>query len=101
MARSSAGRSAPERSNGEPSGWPRTPAAVERLATATFIALVVASFAAFFVIQALKHAPKPIDNPKVQLGLGEAEQIEFELAKSEAVTVTIVGADEKPVRALM
>lgn len=108
MAANSPGASSSEQALGPSSRWPRTRSSVERLATGVFVALVIGSFAAFFVIQRLKHESKPIPQFYVEpsfdpahTGKSRVEAISFQLERAGVVTVEIVGANERAVRTLV
>ena len=75
----------------------------DRAARAVFALLVIACLAAFFVTQRLKHTPTavqrfemtPVFSPTAS-GHIKQERISFRVARSGAVTVTIVDSAERP-----
>jgi hypothetical protein len=78
------------------------------LARGVFALLVIACFAAFFVTQRLKHTPTVIQRfqltPRFSPTPGghvKQEGISFRLAKADAVTVTIIDANEDVVATLV
>ena len=78
------------------------------LARGVFALLVTACFAAFFVTQRLKHTPTVIQRfqltPRFSPTPGghvKQEGISFRLAKADAVTVTIIDANEDVVATLV
>jgi hypothetical protein len=81
---------------------------VSRLAGAVFAVLAVATFAAFFVAQRLKHQPAvvqefmryPFFSPNGD-GRLDAEHISFKIKKTDDVTVDVVNAAGDPVRRLV
>jgi hypothetical protein len=80
----------------------------EPLARAVFALLVVACFAAFLVTQRLKHTPTAVHSYMLAYAFspypGEQTRLEaiaFELANTEAVTVTIVDGDGNTVATLV
>jgi hypothetical protein len=81
---------------------------VNRLVGSVFAALVVATFAAFFVAQRLKAAPgvvgefrrSPFFSPNRD-GRFERATVRFEIRKRDSVTVTVVDAEGDAVRELI
>jgi hypothetical protein len=81
----------------------------ERLAFAVFAALVVASFAAFFVTQRLKHTPtavqrfqhSPAFSPHSPDPAHRRERISFKLAHDDAVTVAVIDSSGEVVATLV
>ena len=78
------------------------------LARGVFALLVTACFAAFFITQRLKHTPTVIQRfqltPRFSptpAGHVKQEGISFRLAKADAVTVTIIDANEDVVATLV
>jgi flagellar hook assembly protein FlgD len=79
-----------------------------RLAQVVFAALVVATFGAFFAAQELKSQPgaivefrrEPLFSPN-QDGRKERATVRFELRRADTVTLTVVDADDDPVRELI
>ncbi|MHB1468704.1 MAG: flagellar hook assembly protein FlgD [Solirubrobacteraceae bacterium] len=72
---------------------------LRRLAVAVFAVLAVASIAAFFVAQRLKHAPTAVQQLKIDPafypaggGIPHVEALSFELERGDEVTVEIVNA---------
>lgn len=73
-----------------------------------FALLVLACFAAFLIIQRLKHTPTPVQEPKLTpviapAGAGELkeEHIAFKLAEASDVTVTIESVGGQDVATLV
>jgi hypothetical protein len=80
----------------------------EPLARAVFALLVLACFAAFLVTQRLKHTPTAVHSYMLAYAFSpypgeqtKLEAIAFELANTEAVTVTIVDGDGNTVATLV
>jgi hypothetical protein len=78
----------------------------EPLARAVFALLVIACFAAFFVTQRLKHTPTVIAHFELTPRFSPAghikqEGISFKLTKADAVTVTVLDANENVVATLV
>jgi hypothetical protein len=80
----------------------------DKLATAVFIALVVACFVAFFLTQRLKHRPTSVQQFKLTpnfaptpAGRHKQEQISFKLAHAERATVTVIDANGNVVATLL
>ncbi|HWX97834.1 MAG TPA: hypothetical protein VNZ01_13415 [Solirubrobacteraceae bacterium] len=81
---------------------------VDPLARAVYALLVIACFAAFFVTQRLKHTPTVVQRfeltPRFSPFPGghvKQEAISFRLANADAVTVTIIDANEEVVATLV
>jgi flagellar hook assembly protein FlgD len=82
---------------------------VNRLAGAVFAVLAVATFAAFFVAQRLKHGPTVVQSfhraPAVfspnNDGRFDVERFSFTIKKSDDVTVDIVTAQGDPIKRLV
>jgi hypothetical protein len=81
---------------------------VDPLARVVFALLVLACFGAFFVTQRLKHTPTAVQRfemtPRFSptpSGHTKEEAISFRLARSDAVTVTIIDARENTVATLV
>lgn len=81
--------------------------AVGRLAVALFAALAVASIAAFFVAQRLKHTPTAVQQLKIDPsfypeggGVPRLEALSFELERADVVTVEVVGSSGQTVATL-
>ncbi|HST56276.1 MAG TPA: hypothetical protein VLJ42_10365 [Solirubrobacteraceae bacterium] len=69
------------------------------LAPVVFAALVLASFAAFFVTQRLKHTPTVVQRfmlapyfAPIPRGANKLERISFRIKQADAVTVTVINA---------
>ncbi len=80
----------------------------EPLARIVFALLVAACFAAFLITQRLKHTPTAVHSYMLAYsfspypgGQARLEAIAFELANTEAVTVTIVDSDGDTVATLV
>jgi hypothetical protein len=81
----------------------------ERLARMVFALLVIASFAAFFVTQRLKHTPtavqrfqhSPSFSPHAADPERRQERISFKLAHADAVTVAIIDSSGSVVATLV
>jgi len=80
----------------------------EPLARGVFILLVVACFAAFLITQRLKHTPTAVHRYTLASAFSpypgqqsKLEAIAFELANTEAVTVTILDGDGNTVATLV
>ncbi|MHB1859594.1 MAG: hypothetical protein ACYCUM_05695 [Solirubrobacteraceae bacterium] len=78
---------------------PEADEGLRTLAIVVFAALAVASFAAFFVAQRLKHAPTAVQQLKIDPsfypsggGFPREEALSFELERSDEVTVQILNA---------
>jgi hypothetical protein len=78
------------------------------LARAVFALLVLACFVAFFVTQRLKHTPTAVQSFELApsfspgpSGSVKLEAISFKLARSDAVTVTIIDTNEEVVATLV
>jgi hypothetical protein len=80
----------------------------QRPARIVFAALVLASFAAFFITQRLKHTPTVVQ--RFQLipffsptpgGHNKQERISFKIKQNDRVTVTVQDEDEKTVATLV
>jgi hypothetical protein len=79
----------------------------QRPAQIVFAALVLASFAAFFITQRLKHTPTVVQRFELipffsptPTGHHKQERISFKLKANDQVTVTILDAAEAPVATL-
>ena len=72
--------------------------ATQSLARGAFVLLVLATFAAFFVTQKLKHEPPVVQNVRMErfftpLGrIHRIERISFHLKRADDVTVTVINA---------
>jgi hypothetical protein len=83
-------------------------AGAQRLARATFLLLVLATFLALGVTQWLKHAPTAVQQLELspaQLRPGSggetgSEQIEFHIQHSDRVDVSVIDSRERTVRTL-
>jgi hypothetical protein len=80
----------------------------DRPARAVFALLVLACFGAFFITQRLKHTPTAVQLFKLtprfsptMAGHVKEEQISFRLARSDAVTVTIIDSSGGEVATLV
>lgn len=80
---------------------------LRRLAAVVFAALAVASIAAFFVAQRLKHAPTAVQQLKIDPsfyprggGIPREEALSFELERGDEVTVEIVSGSGEVVATL-
>jgi hypothetical protein len=86
----------------------RSPAAGrDALAGVVFAVLVVACFAAFLITQRLKHTPTAVHRFQLSTAFSpyrganaKLEEISFELANAEPVTVTIIDSDGNTVATL-
>jgi hypothetical protein len=85
-----------------------TATAETQLARVVFALLVVASFAAFFITQRLKHAPTLVQGVKLvpafsptPQGHIKVERLSFRIEHSDDVTVTVIDSKENPVRTLI
>lgn len=92
------GAAVTEASAGRPAG---------RLGVAVFWALALASFAAFFLAQRLKHTPTAVQQLKFDAafyphggGTPAREAISFEIEREDLVTVRILNAGGAPVATL-
>ena len=79
----------------------------DRLARAVFTVLVLASFAAFFVTQRLKHTPTVVQRfmltpyfSPTPTGRHKQERISFRIKEDDAVTVTIIDSAGEDVATL-
>jgi hypothetical protein len=87
----------------------RSPAAgSDPVASIVFALLVVACFAAFLITQRLKHTPTAVHRFKLSTAFSpypkshaKLEEISFELANAEAVTVTIIDSNGNTVATLV
>jgi hypothetical protein len=87
----------------------RSPAAgSDPVAGIVFAVLVAACFAAFLITQRLKHTPTAVHRFKLSTafspyprGHTKLEEISFELANAEPVTVTIIDSDGNTVATLV
>jgi hypothetical protein len=80
----------------------------ERPARIVFAALVLASFAAFFITQRLKHTPTVVQRFQLTpffsptpTGHHKQERISFKIKQNDEVTVTVLDASEKEVATLV
>lgn len=83
-------------------------APARRLGAFLFAALVIASFAAFFLAQRLKHIPTAVQQLKFDAafypqggGAPAREPISFEIERADRVTVQILDAKGAPVATLL
>lgn len=94
--------------DGAPHGARSSAAGSDPVAGIVFVALVVACFAAFLITQRLKHTPTAVHRYKLSSafspyprGHAKLEEISFELANAEPVTVTIIDSDGNTVATLV
>ncbi len=78
-----------------------------RLSTAVFAVLVVASFAAFFIAQRLKHIPTAVQQLRVDPafypeggGVPRLEAVSFQIERTDLITVQVVNMQGSVVASL-
>ena len=94
--------------DGAPNGARSPAAGSDPVAGIVFAALLVACFAAFLITQRLKHTPTAVQQLQARRpslptpkSHDKLEEISFELANAEAVTVTIIDSNGNTVATLL